>query len=51
MNMSNVRVKFNSTSAFLVNYLNAVKKDIGFLINFGPSEVELKRKYRQYKKK
>jgi GxxExxY protein len=34
----------------LVNYLNAIKKDIGLLINFGPSGVEVKRKYRQYKK-
>jgi len=31
----------------LVNYLNALKKDIGLLINFGPSGVEVKRKYRQ----
>lgn len=31
----------------LVNYLNAIRKDIGLLINFGPSGVEPKRKYRQ----
>ncbi len=31
----------------LVNYLNAIKKDIGLLINFGPAGVEVKRKYRQ----
>ena len=31
----------------LVNYLNGLKKDIGLLINFGPSGVEVKRKYRQ----
>ena len=30
----------------LVNYLNVLKKDIGLLINFGPSGVEVKRKYR-----
>ncbi len=30
----------------LVNYLNALKKDIGLLINFGPSGVDVKRKYR-----
>ena len=30
----------------LVNYLNALKMDIGLLINFGPSGVEIKRKYR-----
>ena len=33
----------------LVNYLNGLKKDIGLLINFGPSGVEVKRKYRQTK--
>ena len=32
----------------LVNYLNGLKKEIGLLINFGPSGVEVKRKYRQY---
>ena len=32
----------------LVNYLNALEKEIGLLINFGPSGVEVKRKYRQY---
>ena len=31
----------------LVNYLNAVKKDVGLLINFGPSGVEVKRKYKK----
>jgi len=31
----------------LVNYLNGMKKDIGLLINFGPSGVQVKRKYRQ----
>ena len=30
----------------LVNYLNGLKKEIGLLINFGPSGVEVKRKYR-----
>ena len=29
----------------LVNYLNGLKKEIGLLINFGPSGVEVKRKY------
>ena len=33
----------------LVNYLNGLKKDIGLLINFGPSGVEVKRKFRQPK--
>jgi len=30
----------------LVNYLNATKIDVGLLINFGPSKVTVKRKYR-----
>jgi len=30
----------------LVNYLNGLKKEIGLLINFSPSGVEAKRKYR-----
>ena len=31
----------------LVNYLNGLKKEIGLLINFGHSGVEVKRKYRK----
>ena len=31
----------------LVNYLNGLKKDIGLLINFGASGVEVKRKFRE----
>ena len=31
----------------LVNYLNGLKKDTGLLINFDPSSVQVKRKYRQ----
>jgi GxxExxY protein len=30
----------------LVNYLNGIKKEVGLLINFGPSGVQIKRKYR-----
>ena len=30
----------------LVNYLNCLRKEIGLLINFGPSRVDVKRKYR-----
>ena len=33
--------------AQLVNYLNAARKEIGLLINFGPKGVEVKRKYRK----
>ena len=29
----------------LVNYLNGLKKEIGLLINFGPSGIDVKRKY------
>jgi len=32
----------------LVNYLNGMKRDIGLLINFGPSGVEVRRKYRKH---
>jgi GxxExxY protein len=35
----------------LVNYLNALKKDVGLLINFGPSGVSVKRKFRKPKEK
>ena len=31
----------------LVNYLNGLRKEIGLLINFGPSGVEEKHKYRK----
>ena len=31
----------------LVNYLNALKKEVGLLINFGPTGVKVKRKYRK----
>jgi len=33
----------------LVNYLNGLENDIGLLINFGPSGVDVKRKYRHTK--
>ena len=33
----------------LVNYLNSLRKEIGLLINFGPSGVEVKRKYRKFR--
>jgi GxxExxY protein len=31
----------------LVNYLNGLKREVGLLINFGPSGVEVRRKYRK----
>lgn len=39
----------NIHEAQLVNYLNGTKKDIGLLINFGPTGVDVKRKYRDSK--
>jgi len=39
----------NKHEVQLVNYLNGTSMDIGILINFG-SSVEVKRKYRFYKK-
>ena len=33
----------------IVNYLNGLRKDIGLLINFGPTDLEVKRKYRARK--
>jgi len=32
----------------LVNYLHGLNKEIGMLINFGPSGVQVKRKYRKF---
>jgi GxxExxY protein len=34
----------------LVNYLNATKTDIGLLLNFGESKVDIKKKFRKYNK-
>jgi GxxExxY protein len=34
----------------LVNYLKGTRKNIGLLINFGPSGVEVKRKYKELPK-
>ena len=36
--------------AQLVNYLTATRIDYGLLINFGGEQIEIKRKYRTYKK-
>ncbi len=33
----------------LVNYLTATRKDVGLLLNFGPTQVEVKRKVRSLK--
>ena len=34
----------------LVNYLVATKTDVGLLMNFGPKGVEVRRKYREFKR-
>ena len=39
-----------SHEAQLVNYLSVTHMDTGLLINFGGSKLEIKRKYREYKK-
>lgn len=36
--------------AQLVNYLTATRKEYGLLINYGGEQIEIKRKYRTYKK-
>jgi GxxExxY protein len=36
--------------ALLVNYLHATQLDHGLLINFGAPKIEVKRKYRHFKK-
>ena len=46
--LKSVQNLVNEHEAQLVNYLNAIKEEIGLLINFGPSGVEVKRKYRQF---
>ena len=45
--LKSVRSLIKEHEVQLVNYLNGLKKDIGLLINFGPSGVQVKRKYRQ----
>ena len=35
----------------LVNYLTATKTEVGLLLNFGPTGVDVKRKYRIYRPK
>jgi len=45
--LKSVRNLIKEHEVQLVNYLNGLKKDIGLLINFGNSTVEVKRKYRK----
>jgi GxxExxY protein len=48
--LKSVQSMVKEHEAQLVNYLNVLKKEIGLLINFGPSGVEIRRKYRQIQK-
>ena len=45
--LKSVQNTVESHEVQLVNYLNGLKKEIGLLINFGPSGVQVKRKYRE----
>lgn len=47
--LKSVQKTVKEHEAQLVNYLRALKKEIGLLINFGPSGVEAKRKYKKFK--
>ena len=46
LELKSVRELTTAHEVQLVNYLNATKTDVGLLINFGPTKVEVKRKYR-----
>jgi GxxExxY protein len=46
--LKSVQTLLKEHEAQLVNYLNAIEEEIGLLINFGPSGVKVKRKYRQF---
>ena len=45
--LKSVQNTVESHEVQLVNYLNGLEKEIGLLINFGPSGVQVKRKYRE----
>ena len=47
--LKSVRNLIKEHEVQLVNYLKGLKKDIGLLINFGPSGVEVKRKYKEFR--
>jgi GxxExxY protein len=48
--LKSVRELAKEHEAQLVNYLKGLRSDVGLLINFGPSRVDVKRKYREYRK-
>ena len=43
-----VEVLLKSHEVQLVNYLAAIRFDVGLLINFGGQKIQLKRKYREF---
>ena len=45
--LKSVRAIAKEHEVQLVNYLNGMKIDLGLLINFGPTGVEVKRKFRK----
>jgi GxxExxY protein len=45
--LKSVRAIVSAHETQLVNYLKATGKDVGLLINFGESKVEVKRKVRE----
>ena len=47
--LKSVRTLAREHEVQLVNYLAGLQKDIGLLVNFGPSRVDVKRKYRTCK--
>jgi len=49
--LKSVRQLVEEHEVQLVNYLTATKTDVGLLINFGPSKVDIKRKYRLFQQK
>jgi GxxExxY protein len=49
--LKSVRHLIEEHEVQLVNYLTATKTDVGLLLNFGPSGVDIKRKYRLYRPK
>ena len=49
--LKSVRRLIEEHEVQLVNYLTATKTDVGLLLNFGPTKVDVKRKYRLYLQK
>ena len=47
LELKSVRRVVKAHEVQLVNYLTATRKDVGLIINFGESKVEIKRKVRE----